>query len=183
MMGSKMCGCKSVALLILRVVVGIIFIYAGVAKFPFWSMTSAAAGMSASMLMLMKFLAVVETLGGAALILGFMTKWAAKGLGIIMLGSIYFVIQVMHVGFASATSTGWEFNLLLLASSIVLMTVGSGKFSVDAMYFGKDGSCCPTTGGSCGTDSCGSDSKGLPASGTGSKDECCGGNGACGCGK
>ena len=123
---------QDTALLVLRLVVAAVFLYAGSAKWPFWS--TPPEGMSAGMLNLVKFLSIVEPLGGAALILGFMTRWAAAGLAIIMVGAVYFVRVTMKAGvFTSPQGTGLDYNLLILAGCIVLLAFGAGGWSVDAM--------------------------------------------------
>ena len=68
---------QETALLALRVIVAAIFLYAGYAKWGFWS--AAPEGMSAGMVNLVKFLSIVEPLGGMALVAGFLTRWAAAG--------------------------------------------------------------------------------------------------------
>ncbi len=87
--------------------------------------------LTSGMLVVMKILSVAETLGGAALILGFLTRWAALGFTIIMLGALYIKIQVWGIGFAGAQGVGWEFDLILLAASIHLFLVGAGKTALD----------------------------------------------------
>lgn len=77
---------------------------------------------------LMQILGVVEPLAGAAVLLGILARWAALALAIVMLGAIYLKITAMGVGF-TGPGMGWEFDLLLLAASVVIMTMGSGKYS------------------------------------------------------
>src|ERR671917_136903 len=59
---------QDAALLVLRVIVAAVFLYAGSAKWPFWS--AAPEGMSSLLLNVMKFLSIVEPLGSVALVLG-----------------------------------------------------------------------------------------------------------------
>ena len=81
---------------------------------------------------LMKFLSIVEPLGALALIMGFLTRWAASGLAIIMVGAIFIMQFAMHVGFATPVGPGWNFPLVVLAGCIVLMAFGAGRWPVDA---------------------------------------------------
>ena len=123
---------QDTALLVLRLVVAAVFLYAGSAKWPFWS--APPEGMSGVMLNLTKFLSIVEPLGGVALIVGFLTRWAAAGLGIIMVGAVYFVQVTMKAGFfTSQQGTGLDYNLLILAGCIALLAFGAGRWSVDAI--------------------------------------------------
>lgn len=121
---------QEAALLALRLVIAAIFIYAGYAKFGLWS--GAPAGMSAGMLLLMKFLSIVEPLGGVALAAGFLTRWASAGLAIIMAGAIAFMQFTMNVGFSAPQGPGWDFPLMILVGCLALMAFGAGRWAVDA---------------------------------------------------
>jgi putative oxidoreductase len=120
------------ALLVLRLVVAGIFMYAGTAKWPFFS--TAPEGMTAGLLNIMKFLAIIEPLGSIALIIGFLTRLAAAGLAIIMVGAIYFARFTMHATlFTTPKGTGLDYNLLIFAACIALAAFGAGRWSVDAI--------------------------------------------------
>jgi putative oxidoreductase len=117
--------------LVLRLVIAAIFLYHGYQKWGLWS--AVPEGMPSGMLNLMKFLSIVEPLGGLAMILGLWTRLAALGLGIIMVGAIYMKAATMGVGFATPQGPGWEFDLMILAGCIALLFEGAGKYSMDAM--------------------------------------------------
>jgi uncharacterized membrane protein YphA (DoxX/SURF4 family) len=120
------------ALVLLRLVVGSVFIYAGYAKWFIWSQPM--EGMTPMMINLTKFLSIVEPLGGAALILGFLTMWAGAGLAIIMAGSLYFAYIVYQAPlFTGMAGTGVDYNILLMTGSFVLAAFGAGCWSVDAL--------------------------------------------------
>jgi len=123
---------QNTALVLLRLVVGAVFIWAGYAKLFIWS--APMEGMTPLMINLTKFLSIVEPLGGLALILGFLTRWAAGGLAVIMAGSLYFV-YVMYSApiFTGMEGTGVDYNVLLLTGSVVLAAFGAGSWSVDAL--------------------------------------------------
>lgn len=122
---------QDIALVILRLIIAAIFINAGWAKLGFWSV--APQGTPAMMVNVIKFLSLVEPLGGVALIAGFLTRWAAKALGIIMIGAILVIQFVMHVGFMTPQGAGWSFPLAILGGCIALVAFGGGAWSVDAM--------------------------------------------------
>jgi putative oxidoreductase len=123
---------QNTALLVLRLVVAAIFMYAGSAKWPFWS--ASPEGMSSVLLNILKFLSIVEPLGGLALILGVLTRWTAAGLGIIMVGAIFFARLTMHAGiFTTPQGTGLDYNFLILAGCIALIAFGAGGWSVDSI--------------------------------------------------
>jgi putative oxidoreductase len=120
------------ALLMLRLIIAAIFFHAGYAKLSFWS--AAPEGMSAGMVILLKFLTIVEPLGGVALVVGFLTRWAAAGLGILMVGAIFFLRFTMHTGlFTTPQGVGLDYNLLILGGCIALMAFGAGSWSGDAI--------------------------------------------------
>jgi putative oxidoreductase len=81
----------------------------------------------------LRFLSIVEPLGSLALAFGVLTRWAAAGLGIIMVGAIYYARTSLHAGvFTGPQGTGLDYNLLILAGCIVLVAFGAGGWSVDA---------------------------------------------------
>ena len=108
--------------LLLRLALGVIFLVHGIKKLP------------GTMGGFMTFIGVAETAGGAALALGFLTQLAALGIAIIMLGAMYKKINEWKIPFTTQSQTGWEFDLLILAGCIALMTIGAGYYSVDAMW-------------------------------------------------
>ena len=128
-----------IGLAILRVVVGAIFVahgaqklfvygFAGVAG-SFGQMGIPAAGITGPLV------ALVEFFGGLALIVGLLTRLAAFGLALNMLGAILFV----HLAGGFFLPAGSEFALSLLGSSIVLALTGAGAFSLDALLGGRRG--------------------------------------------
>jgi len=121
---------QNFALFILRASIAAVFFVAGYDKIPFWSGTHPE--LSAFMLLLTKILSIAEPLGALALLLGFLTRIAAGGLLIIMLGAIYYLQFVWKFGFRTPTSVGWNFPLVLLAGCLLLIAFGAGSWSIDA---------------------------------------------------
>lgn len=117
------------ALLILRIVTAAIFFVAAYYKFPFWS--SAPEGMSAFMLFITKLLSVAEPLGAIAVLIGFLTRWAAGGLSVILIGAIYITKFDYGIGFVTSTGPGWNFPLAVLAGCLILIVFGAGNWSMD----------------------------------------------------
>jgi uncharacterized membrane protein YphA (DoxX/SURF4 family) len=63
-----------------------------------------------------------------------LTRWAAAGLAIIMVGAIFFARLTMHAGlFTTPQGTGLDYNLLILAGCIALTAFGAGDWSLDAI--------------------------------------------------
>ena len=117
------------ALFFLRVAVGTIFLAHGFSKRGMWKMQPSAQ-MSGGMLTVMRLLSVVEPLGGLAVLLGFLTNWAAVGLGIIMLGAVWLKMAKWKVLFSASDKMGWEFDLIILSVLVALLTYGPGAWAV-----------------------------------------------------
>ncbi len=124
-------GKSAYAPLILRVVTGLVFAMHGYQKLQgglegvtgfLTSLGFPAASMFAVILI------AVELLGGIALILGAFTHLAAKLTSIVAAVALFTV----HLGNGFFVNEGgYEFILLLLASSLALMIMGPGKWSLD----------------------------------------------------
>ena len=120
---------QNAGLLILRIVTAVVFYVAAYYKFPFWS--HAPEGMSAFLLFTTRLLSIAEPLGATAVLLGFLTRWAALGQIIILIGAIFVSQFVYHIGFTMPTSPGWDFPLSVLAGCFILLVFGAGKWSID----------------------------------------------------
>lgn len=122
---------QNVALLGARWIVATVFLFAGYAKWAFWFNPPIA--LDPTMLALTKFLSIVEPLGALALVIGFLTRWASLGLGIIMVGAIVILSFTMGVDFFTMPQAiGWDYNLLILGLCLLLGAFGAGAWSVDA---------------------------------------------------
>ncbi len=127
----------SIALLILRVVVGLAFMLHGWGKIqtPFSWM-----GPDAPVPGFLQFLAALSEFGGGlAWILGVITPLASLGIAITMLVATSMHMFVMKDPFV-ATGPGmgsYEPALSYLCVALVLMLVGPGKYSLDAKIFGQ----------------------------------------------
>ena len=119
---------QNAALLILRIITAAIFYVAAYYKLPFWS--GAPEGVSPFMLFVTRLLSIAEPLGATAVLLGFLTRLAAGGLILILLGAI-FVMQFMYgIGFVTPTSAGWNMPLAALGGCLALAAFGAGRWSV-----------------------------------------------------
>ncbi len=116
---------------VLRVAVGIVFVMHGGQKLFIYGFSGVAGvlGRVGIPLPLLSALVVtgVEFLGGAALLLGLLTRWAAVLLAINML--VAMVVVHLRAGFF--LPNGFEYTLTLLAASIALALTGPGEAAVD----------------------------------------------------
>ena len=132
-------------LLILRITLGGIFLSHGIGKLSNMEQTVAFFGTIGFSAFLAWFVALVETIGGAAVILGIGTRMAASLLAIIMVVSIICVKGKM--GFAKA-----EIDIVLLGLSLGVALLGCGKYSLCSICHKKECSTCTTSSNSCGCD-------------------------------
>ena len=108
----------------LRSAIGIIFIVHGMSKF-----NEGFGGFLSSMGIPVEMqipIALAELIPGILLIIGILSRLSSALLVIIMLGAIF-----MIKGAASLTGDGGvEFDLILLASALVIMITGPGRISL-----------------------------------------------------
>ena len=110
------------ALLFLRIIIGAIFLHHGMDKIKH------ARG---------KYLALgfAEMAGSIGMFTGLLAQPAAVGLAIVMLGATYMKKFRWHTPFVSNTSTGYELDLMILASCLLILVMGAGAFSLDRVWF------------------------------------------------
>lgn len=122
---------RDLALLVLRVALGAIFIAHGGQKL-FWF---GIAGTTEAFLQMGVFLPAVtapavsamELFGGLALVAGVFTRLAAAGIAVVMLGAMVMV----HLPAGFFLPNGIEFALMNFAAAVALALMGGGTYSVD----------------------------------------------------
>ncbi len=136
-----MCNCAAraadVAPLVLRVVLGVIFLLHGYQKLMMG--IPGVTGFLGSLGFPMPgvfavILIAAELLGGLMLILGLLTHWSAKVLAFVALVALL-TVHAKNGFFISGG--GYEFILLIFAASVSLMVTGAGKWSLDRVLSKK----------------------------------------------
>lgn len=117
-----------VALLLLRVMVGIVFVTSGWNHLKKPGARSKDIGMSKAFTV---FLGAAEVAGGLGVMLGVLAQLAAAGLILLMLGAIQKKIFVWRTGFWGESGTnGWSYDTMLVVMNLVIVTTGGGNLSV-----------------------------------------------------
>lgn len=120
-------------LAVLRTGAGLVFMAHGGQKLFVFGIDGVTAGFTQMGIPLAAvsapLVALVELLGGLALVVGLLTRLAAVGLAITMLGAILFV----HLAAGFFLPNGSEFALTLLAAAVALALTGAGDFSLDGV--------------------------------------------------
>jgi len=129
-------GLQPLGLLVLRVCLGIILVYHGYPK-----LVHANAGMREFFVVhglpgyLVPAAGILESFGGAVLVVGLFTRPAALLLAIEMGVAIWKV----HSGHGYMAVKEYEFPLAVGAACLALATVGAGLISMDHLIFGESG--------------------------------------------
>ena len=117
-----------VALLLMRVMVGLVFITSGWNHLKNPEARSKDIGMSKGFTIL---LGAAEVAGSFGVIFGVLTQLAATGLILLMLGAIQKKIFVWRTGFWGESGTnGWSYDTMLVVMSLVMVTTGGGNVSL-----------------------------------------------------
>ena len=129
---------RDALLLVSRVLLGVVLIAHGWQKFATYGIggvTQSFAQMGVPLpAVAAVFAAVVELVGGAALLLGAATVIAGALVVLDMLGAFLLV----HVGNGVfVTDNGFELVWMIAATALVLVAVGPGRYSVDAALAGR----------------------------------------------
>lgn len=132
--------------LILRLTLGIVIFPHGAQKLLGWfgggGFSATMQGMTSMGLpAVIVFLVIVaESFGALGLIAGFLTRFSAFGISMVMLGAIFTVhakVGFFMNWFGQQQGEGYEFHLLALGIALVLMLRGGGKLSVDGALSNK----------------------------------------------
>ncbi|MEH7435880.1 DoxX family protein [Neobacillus drentensis] len=130
----------NLGLLIIRLVVGVLFIGHGAQKLFGWfggyglkgtGGWFESIGMKPGVTMAL-FAGLAELIGGILFAAGFLTPLAA----LLIAGTMIMAIVKVHAPNGLwATSNGYEYNLTLLAVAIGVALTGPGKYALDIFFF------------------------------------------------
>lgn len=104
------------ALLLLRIIVGIVFFSSGWSHLTKPDERGKSIGMSKTFTF---FLGLGEIIGAAGIITGIYLQLASAILIIVMLGAIWKKMFVWKTGFYSEKGYGWHYDVILLTSNLV----------------------------------------------------------------
>ena len=116
---------QDAGILLLRLMVGLIFVSSG------WKHLKDPAGRSKSIGMskgFTVFLGAAEIAGSLGVIFGVLPQLAALGLILLMLGAIQKKIFVWHTGFWGKDGYGWHYDLMMIVMSIVIIVTDGGRY-------------------------------------------------------
>jgi putative oxidoreductase len=130
----------NIGLLLIRLVIGLLFVGHGAQKLFGWfggyglkgtGGWFESIGMKPGVTMAL-FAGLVELIGGILFALGLLTPLA----GIMIAGTMVMAIVKVHAPNGLwATSNGYEYNLTLLAVAIGIALIGPGQYALDAFLF------------------------------------------------
>ena len=114
-------------ILLLRLMVGVVFITSGWRHLKDPEIRSKSIGMSKNSTI---FLGAGEVLGSLGVMFGALTQLAAFGLILILFGAIYKKIFVWHTGFWGQKAYGWHYDLTFIAMNLVIIFTNGGRFTL-----------------------------------------------------
>ncbi|HEV7520079.1 MAG TPA: DoxX family protein [Candidatus Angelobacter sp.] len=117
---------EDIAILLLRLMVGIIFATSGWSHLKDPEARSRSIGSSKGFTI---FLGAAELAGALGVMFGVLTQLAAAGLILLMLGAIQKKIFVWKTGFWGKHGTdGWHYDLMLVVMNLVVLATNGGKY-------------------------------------------------------
>lgn len=134
------------AFALLRAVLGTVFVAHGAQKLFVYGLGGVAGSFEAMGVpfpgVTGPLVALVEFLGGLAIVAGLLTRLAAVGVATVMLGAMLLV----HLPAGFFLPNGVEFTLMLFTAAVTLAVTGPGAWSLDALVAGRESPATPVRG-------------------------------------
>ncbi len=112
-------------LLLLRLMVGLVFVTSGYTHLKDHTARAQSIGMSVPFTI---FLGIAEVAGSLGVAFGVLTQLAAFGLIAVMLGAIQKKIFVWHTGFWGEKTYGWHYDLMFILMNLVIAFTDGGTY-------------------------------------------------------
>jgi putative oxidoreductase len=119
------------SLLLLRLMVGLVFVTSGYSHLKDPEARSKSIEMPKSFTI---FLGIAEVAGGLGVAFGVLTQLASLGLILIMLGAIQKKIAKWHTGFWGEKSSGWHYDLLFVLMNLVIACTNGGVYVLESFF-------------------------------------------------
>jgi putative oxidoreductase len=121
-----------VAVLLLRLMVGLVFFASGYSDLKDPDARRKDIGMSKGFTI---FLGAAEVAGALGVISGVFAQLAAIGLILVSLGAVQKKISVWHTGFWGKSGTnGWSYDTMLIVMNLVIVTTGGGGLILQRLF-------------------------------------------------
>ena len=129
---SFLAKCSDIAILMMRLMVGLIFFTSG------WKHASNPEQRSTEIEMskgFTFFLGVVECAGALGVTFGVLTQFAALALILVMLGAIQKKVFRWHTGFWGKHGTdGWSYDTIMILMNFVIATTAGGRLVLERLF-------------------------------------------------
>ncbi len=115
----------NISLLLLRLMVGFVFVTSGYSHLKDPEARSKSIEMPKSFTI---FLGLAEVAGGLCVAAGVLVQIAACGLILVMLGAIYKKIFAWHTGFWGEKTYGWHYDLMFIFMNLMIASTHGGAY-------------------------------------------------------
>jgi putative oxidoreductase len=112
-------------LLLLRLMVGLVFVTSGYGHLKDPAARAKSIEMSKAFTI---FLGIAEVAGGLGVAFGVLTQLAAFGLILVMFGAIQKKIFAWHTGFWGEKASGWHYDLMFVLMNLVIAFSNGGAY-------------------------------------------------------
>jgi putative oxidoreductase len=126
---------EQIALLALRALAGLVFVWSGFGHSRDPEESSKDLGMPKPLVLLV---GIVELLAGLGIAGGLLTRLSALGLMVVMLGAMHRKAFVWHSGFWGKNAMGWHYDLLFFLIALLVFGSNGGQWTIDRLLFGEE---------------------------------------------